>query len=259
MQVQKINNDLSFGYNKELNKQLVRNLKLDKQNDLYRTFLKVNDLANETEELLRKNEKKLFGTEFFADLETTFLRLKASLCEAINSYFPKLNYSKIEIGTYEKEVSNLDIPAEEPHWLKDTVEVLKEQDEQTDQQVVAEKIMQLAYGGELSEAEPASQIPEAAEEVEDAVKKGASLVKEYIPTESAKRGFESLGGMFELKKTLNERVVGMLKNPQQARLDDFIIRSSRMRKNNGCRTPINRSRCTAFQVGNRFFRFSVHT
>ena len=45
------------------------------------------------------------------------------------------------------------------------------------------------------------------------------LVEVYKPTESVKAGFAALGGMTELKKTLNDRVVGMLKNPEQARLD----------------------------------------
>ena len=50
---------------------------------------------------------------------------------------------------------------------------------------------------------------------------GAKLVKEYIPTESAKLGFAALGGMKELKKTLNDRIVGMLKDPEQAKIDEL--------------------------------------
>lgn len=45
------------------------------------------------------------------------------------------------------------------------------------------------------------------------------LVSVYKPTESAKLGFAGLGGMVELKKTLNDRIVNVLKNPLQAKQD----------------------------------------
>lgn len=50
---------------------------------------------------------------------------------------------------------------------------------------------------------------------------GADLVKEYVPTEAAKLGFASLGGMKELKEILNERIVGILRDPEQAKLDEI--------------------------------------
>ena len=77
------------------------------------------------------------------------------------------------------------------------------------QQAIISKIAEM-HGIELNEEAPKLEITDP---------KVKQLVSVYEPTETAKAGFAALGGMTELKKTLNDRVVNMLKNPEQARID----------------------------------------
>lgn len=60
---------------------------------------------------------------------------------------------------------------------------------------------------------------EISEELAEKIELGKSKVVEYIPEGNALKGFESLGGMKELKAELSDKVVDYLKNPAQAKQD----------------------------------------
>ena len=224
MQVQKIQSNVSFGYNQQLNKQLVSKIQGAKRNkEFLNTLLKLNSLTNETEELVRQAEKSKKNS-LLEKLTDIFIEFKTLLAAHIDYTFPKLNYIKTETAAYMAEVAEKKI-ADPEHWLCDTASELMSLNNEDG---IKKRIIGVLPEGMNPEEFLASlgieavpeenQVKEAAKE--EAVQ-GKEFIKEYVPTETAKQGFAALGGMSELKKLLNDRIVSGLKNPEQAKLDEI--------------------------------------
>ena len=209
MQIRPIGN-ISFGYDPKLDAKLITKLSTTKKNREYcDSLLLLNSFVNDLEKKVRDAEEK--GNKRLLDkLSSVFIDLKAALGAALTFSFPKLHYCDTEIENYEEEAAQKGIGKDDEHWLREAIEEL----ENSNLKIIDISQLPEEIRESMRSTMSAEEKPESA-----TVEKGKSLVKEYIPTEISKQGFASLGGMTELKEKLNDRIVGMLKDPEQAELD----------------------------------------
>ena len=261
MQVQKIqSNNASFGFNPQLNAQLMNDLGKAKKNKAYCEYLKnLCFSTNQTELKLREADKK--GMPELTDkLARVFLPIKIVFTDIIDTLFPEYNYKRKELETYQEEMEARNLQNEEQHWLTTLVTHLKEDIEEDSQQLEeydrsenAEEVdgrdllstimsHMLPGAGFVSvsvvktKGEPKeinnetenienAEITENAEndtnkELEEKIKLGKSKVVEYVPEGYALQGLDGLGGMKELKTELKDKVIDYLKDPVQAKMDE---------------------------------------
>jgi len=111
MKITSVNNkkqNPTFGYNQDLNRKLVKLLSADKS-PINKSLLKLNNLCNETEDLVTVQTKfRPCDSRGMYDGETeTFLKLfvnlKLNLTRIVEERFPKLNFAREEANQYEKE------------------------------------------------------------------------------------------------------------------------------------------------------------
>ena len=223
MHIQRVQTSVGFGYNQQLNDQLVNKIQnAGKNKEFLGTLLKLNTLANDTENLLREAEKSK-RSALLNKLTDLFIEFKILLATNVEKMFPTLHYTATESSSYMEEIANRKIQNPD-HWLCDAASELMSSIEEDG---VTTKIMGILPAGMTIEEFLAKQgiAPiannSAYKETGVAATKGKDFVKEYIPTESAKLGFASLGGMKDLKKLLNDRILTALKNPEQAKLDEI--------------------------------------
>lgn len=206
MQIQRIQRSPNFGYNEQLNAKLIKQLTIHRKNKPFcETLLKLNELTNATEKLVREAEENN-RTKLLDKIASVFIDMKGTLCAALDFSFPKLHYCEYEAATFADEIEKRGLKDDENHWLNALLNEI---------QTNSTKIITL---NDLPE-EIQANILTKMEENSEKITKGKSLVKIYTPTENMKNGFASLGGMQELKEKLNDRIVGMLKDPEQAKLD----------------------------------------
>ena len=221
MRADRIQGNINFGYNQQLNKALVTKIEQAKRNKKFLdTLLKLNNLTNETETLVRQAEQD--GNHSLRDklVDNIFIYLKTLTAQNIDRFFPKLKYAETESVTYMQEAATRGLDSPE-NWLRYTADNLAVQGNSGKDvlNIVVPKGMTpeefIKILGLDSEAAEIKARGEA-----EKILAGSECVREYIPTEFAKLGFASLGGMQDLKKMLNERIVNALKNPAQAKADE---------------------------------------
>ena len=181
MKVNDIDTSVNFGYNQQLNKELISKCKNAKRNkEFLSTVLTLNNITNRTERLIRKaeSEKRNSTVEKLSDI---FIRCKFLLANVMEDFFPKLNYAMREADTYEAELKKRKITNPD-HWLSCVTTGLRVYDED----VVIE------FEQPLNEIK--NQEETAAKQKVDS---GKEFITKYVPTEEAKKGFASLGGMSE--------------------------------------------------------------
>ncbi len=238
MQVHKTQDYISFGYNQQLNDKLVSKIQNAKKNKEYlTTLLKLNNLTNDTENLLRKAEKnKRYA--LVNKLADVFIEFKTFLAINIERIFPNLNYTAIESASYLQEIAKEQIENPE-HWLCAvasglTTSLMYDSYNEEDnahqiigilpegmsiEEFLAQNGLTPADGSAENNKKEVDKNKDKKKEKNE--KRGKEFVKEYIPTESSKLGFASLGGMKNLKKLLNDRILTALKNPELAKLDEI--------------------------------------
>lgn len=105
------NQNPSFGYNKALNKKLVKLLSAD-GSSINKSLLKLNKLCNETEDLVtvqtrfRPSDSRGMYDEETETFLKVFVNLKLNLTHIVEERFPKLNFAREEASHYEKETYN---------------------------------------------------------------------------------------------------------------------------------------------------------
>ena len=208
MQVQRTQGQLNFGYNQQLNKVLISKCENAKKNkEFWNTLLKFNNITNETEMLLREAEKAK-NISLVNKLSDIFLNFKYLFAGTMDEMFPKLNYSIVEAETYDAEAKARHIKNPD-HWLNCMAHDLRNNDDNTPILQRVEKNINNIQEMENTEADKTE------------ISTGKNFVIEYTPTDEAKKGFASLGGMKELKQLLSDRILTALKDPKQAKLDEI--------------------------------------
>lgn len=211
MKINNINN-ISFGYNKELNEKVNKKLKNAKGNkEMAQHLLELNNICNKTEDLLRKaeNEKNSRALDFYAYL---FVNIKPTITEELNDRFPLLNYRQTEYETYnaEKKERNL---GEEYHWLDQITDELSNYIEMDGEFLGGEFESNSAESAAGTKIAP----PQTSKVAND---KCPVCLEEFIPTSVSPLGFVNIGGMKEVKELLEDKILYPLKNPESAKFDE---------------------------------------
>lgn len=225
----------TFGYNKQLNKEFIGCIKKTKDDqEFMNVILKMNALANLSEDRIRFAEK-VNDNNTVTQMTDALLYLKSYVASIANDLFPKLKYIDKEIKSYQKDLANKGVFTRD-HWIKLVIDELKDilvVDKccKTGEIKNIEDYMAARFGSKSSKvdgiinavknSEVAQKPQMTPKEKSELAKKAEKLVKEYVPTDDAKKGFAGLGGMKDLKELLEDRIVTALKDPQQAKLDEI--------------------------------------
>ena len=238
--------NVSFGYNIEVNNSLIEALGKVKRNKAYYNYIKEMVTATNQAELSLRDAEKKEKKVLIACLSAAFVPMKIMLTNVVNALFPALNYRNKEIGSYTEEIdAKLMSEEQPPSWMNTLVDVLTEHEKQDEAQKMADvlsSMMHEIFPGQqfdfsgltpmfrehyIDNEDDVDDVNDVESEetnttvLSDSAKLGKSKVDEYVPTAMSEQGFASLGGMKELKETLNDRIVGVLKDPIQARLDNI--------------------------------------
>ena len=261
MQVQRIqSNNTKFGFNVQVNKQLMQDLSTAKRNKAYfDVFKSLVNWTNQTEQQV-KNAEFENKPQLLDKLLRVFLPIKVVLTDMIDAHFPKLGYKAHEIEAYKEELKQKNLTEKDDHWINDLIYHMEIEDiEGEGQQYIDDHantttsgedniispsmfmIIRSAMGGaglqmlgleqveddeEVDETDEASQTQQTEQnkenaELQERIKLGKEKVRKYEPlTEKEKMGLSSLGGMKELKETLMKKMVTPLRNPIQAKYNE---------------------------------------
>ncbi len=113
-----INNRVNFGYDKKLNKELVKNLNLHPDKHWAATLSNLNTQCNELEDYIKLQEKiKSEPESKMADYVDLFLSFKDALCGFVYQTFENMNFAEREYSSYIDEFQK---NGENPNdWRKD--------------------------------------------------------------------------------------------------------------------------------------------
>ena len=215
MRTEKIQSGPNFGYNHQLNKKVVHAIESQTENQVfYGQLLKLLNVTNETEDLIRKAEKNK-QKNLMAHLSDAFLAIKSNLVAAIDSYFPELNYAEKELKTYQNEIKRRKIK-DPNHWLNDTVFEMSTFSKEEYEKVSDELANEF---GDLTE-KTSENLSEKAKEVNEMMAR-----MEYKPQGFELEGFKSLGGMEKIKQDFTDDIISLIKDPETAKriYDDYGI------------------------------------
>ena len=216
MEVNKIQSNLTFGYNRKLNKKLIKRLDMEHENDhVASTIRDLNTFCNNTEDMLKIYDKN--GSAQSDELFQALMSSKITLASLVEHKYPELNYAKIERDTYESEAANIAKKGTEKYpWQFSIANELSEI-------VDAGKVEELTpeQKKKLNEAEKraAEQKRTNKNQTNAAPKTDNNVIEKFEPNDFSPKGFESLGGMDELKEDLYDKIIYPVLNPQQAALD----------------------------------------
>lgn len=229
-------NEMTFGYNPEVNANLIHHLEKSKKNKAYCEFLnKWCRITNDAEKALREAETK--GKPVLVSLLVgAFVPAKILLTNMIDSLFPQFGYRTKEIESYKEEIKELNLEEEYPgHWLNMLTNTLQQHENSDKAEDMANELaaeihkkfpelnLQFNIGGltaaiDKSNNEEIDDDSEEKSDLEESIANGRSKVEHYMPTGEALKGFDGLGGMQNLKKILNSMVVDFLKHPKEVGL-----------------------------------------
>ena len=239
--------NVSFGYDPVINAELIKAFESTKKNKAFFSIMEdLVCLVNQTENELR-NAEKSGKTTLTAMLAMAFIPLKTCVTKIVDSMFPDSDYRCTELEAYSNEVYSNNIDKEKPeHWLNTIKNNLQEQELQYQAEQATQDIMTIFSQkypkvsldpNDLTEALKQKYVNDMVEDDEDeddtsdnvvpkkslsdSIKLGKSIASQYIPTtKNEKMGFESLGGMKELKETLMKKIVIPLRDIKQARYNE---------------------------------------
>lgn len=233
MRIQNINYNYTpaFGYNKRLNKQLTQKLDQAKPDDeMANTIRNLNNFCNSTEELVRTSK----DYEEEDDYLSALARTKIALAELVDLKYPELNYAEREQKSYlseiKKNAKNLknseneddDLPWQQ-YLAEEFYQVLSYD---PDYEIAAyddiafnsSKDEQQAADNSVNSADPTDKYAQISTAIES-LGQIPSIIECFTPTFSSPKGFESLGGMVELKDELNDKIIYPATHPEEAKLD----------------------------------------
>ncbi len=191
----------SFGYNRQLNNELVSRLNNYGDRNWASTLASLNEYCNSIEDQLIKTENDADKDKYSNYLDL-FLSMKDTLVNFVTTTFEDLSFSDRECkGYYDEFIKN---GSKKDDWRIDACEVLSgwclPQDEYPKD---SEKI-------------PDGDLPFI--QAEHSTSKG-SLLEKFKPGKTSPKGFSDVAGMDKLKKYLQSSIIEMINNPEQAQAD----------------------------------------
>ncbi len=245
--------NINFGMNPAANEEMIKFLDSSKKYKPFANILKtLIDTVNQAEVELRiagKNNKPQLENLFY----TLFVPTKILLTDKINSLFPDSNYREKEMIAYNEELNRyIETRQEPPDWMLEVLSTLNEHAKQEQAEYMADVVqsalsqvlpntkfvipgltdaIRREYLDDKIEEDDEMDTDKAEEQNSTAkdlslspearIKIGKEHVNHYeAKTNLEKMGFASLGGMKELKDTLNKEIITPLKDPIQAKYNE---------------------------------------
>lgn len=224
----------NFGYDKELNSQLIRRLKnysATTDNNWAATLTLLNCECNSIEGLLRKEELKQNNHSRMEDYKDIFYTSKQLLADYVSMTFEQLNFADREFNHYYDEF--VKSGSKKDDWRITACNALKDWlspnliTKLNSMQGTKDELYTPDFdenGDEIEETQNKQQL-QLSPKVQNIINqikpqlKSGSFLEEYIPTDSSPRGFSDVAGMEELKRDLSEGVIQLIQDPEQAKLD----------------------------------------
>lgn len=222
MKIQSISsNKVSFGYDRTLNKELKDELAQYPDRKWARTISSLNSYCNSLEGCLKSEEKKSKSdSSKYNDYLDLFLTAKQMLAGFVEITFEKLHFADREYTHYNDEFTKngqkdddwrKEICSSIIDWTSDSVEKPKKTSQSPQSQTNS------AVTQEEKSNEPKKEITDTQSILSLLTPK--SFLEVYTPDITSPRGFCDVAGMKELKRDLNESIIQLIQNPEQARLD----------------------------------------
>lgn len=203
MKISPLENNIHFGYDKKLNKRLKERLN-EGNHELYSLFFNMNTTCNQTEDLITALEKQGVkdncSNKMLIDrLLTYFIDAKIYLCDAIDSLFPELNFSKLELENYKKEQDKIDGSMD----VGDYVSTWRDEI--------------------IEELEGAGARDDGADEL--SAEAGDTILERFIPFSYSPKSLDDVVGLKYSKERIEDLVIFPLSNPEKAkkRKEDYGI------------------------------------
>ena len=214
--------NITFGYDKELNKELKVELAQHQDRTWARNISSLNSYCNGLEaNLVRYEKSQKDASSKYHDYLDVFLTAKQMLAGLIEITFDKLHFADREYKHYDDEfIKN---GSREKDWRKDARETLVDW--------VSDEVKGSAPVETKKEPtiKPKEQISSNIEETENSdssvvnsvmsMLATKSFLEEFKPDESSPKGFSSVAGMTDLKRDLEEGIIQFVQNPEQSKLD----------------------------------------
>ncbi len=217
----------SFGYDKKLNQELKEQLSEYPDRQWAKTISTLNSYCNGIEANLKREEKNTNSTRY-SDYLDIFLSAKQMLAGFVEITFENLHFADREYKHYDDEFikngsNKRDWRKEICNYLLDWTTTIPQ--EKPNKPAQDTKIRQTDNKADIKQSEQEQIIKETnkAEETETqsllSLLTPKSFLEEYKPEEQSPKGFADVAGMAELKRDLQEGIIQLVQNPQQAQLD----------------------------------------
>ena len=208
MRIVNVNNKISFGYDKNLNKELKMRLKEYPDKKWADTLSSMNSYCNKLETEVSQTPSKENSSRY-NDYLDMFLNLKQMLAGLVTITFDDFRYADREYKHYMDEYIKSGQP--DDSWQKEVCDSLSAWTQET-------QISPTIHKNEKSESDNEKEVKDASiTQKADGIKK--SLIEIYTPTKSSPRGFADVVGMDDLKRDLSEDIVNYIKNPEAIKSD----------------------------------------
>ncbi len=231
MRISNINNfyKITFGYDKKLNEELKEALKTYPDRPWANTLSSLNNHCNKLEDTIIKQEKNAGrNVSQFNDYCEMLEELKTLLASHIACTFENLKYPDRESAHYEKQAEKMakNNLISSDNWrlkLVDAIAWLANDPPESfkkKEQELAKQILDSNKQNINSVAE--SNKKQSSETINKQVNKPVRLdkiIQKYIPSDKSPKGFCDVVGMEDVKTKLQDGVLKVLKNPEQAKLD----------------------------------------
>ena len=222
MKIQHIDNT-SFGYNKKLNSELKAKLKENNKDIDTDSISTLNDFCNKTEDLVRFYAS-VQNDDREEELYDAFAFVKLSLAKLVEEKYPELNYTEREHKTYNSEAGAI-MKKGKDLWpwqfaMANELESYISKNEADEKDIDND----ISGKGNPPPANDSDQrFYDRVDKIKNAIKENKEstpdVVERFVPTLSSPKGFESLGGMKELKEELMDKIIYPALHPEEAALD----------------------------------------
>ncbi len=246
MRVSFSNNSISFGYNRNLNKQLIQRLNSHPDQKYAGVLLNLNDTCNKCEDVIRELETKKKKSDEEIELEQNCLDIFYTSKEVLASFvsldFSDLNYANRECQHYKYEIEHNG--NKKSDWRHDACRVLADWvtnpgliPKQVREAIERDRLKKLSNTSAQANDPSQGQTPYREEtdvsdymptdetnstpetETDKKEKDKTGLIKLFTPTADSPKGFSDVVGMESLKADLQDSIITYINHPEQAVID----------------------------------------
>lgn len=228
-----INNKTSFGYDKKLHSELKDRLASYSDNEWAKDLSTLNNYANRLESrVVRESKKGKTDNSKYEDYLDIFLNLKSILAGFVSITFTDMNFADREFNYYYDEFvkagSNpddwrLDVCENIDEWISPELKnkLPKKKSDPSKERYVPKFDED---GVEIQEV-PVQEKPKLSPKVQSIVDQitanlsPKSLLEVYTPSEHSPKSFADVAGMETLKRDLQEGIIQLINDPEQAQRD----------------------------------------